>query len=103
MLRDDPFQDRLHRSKPGIVGFPNDRQQLKPQVIVRAIEKFANRAGYEIFEGHGGFGCAMLELPCDIRMQRRHDVIRDIRTIKLCNQVSQHGCVIAPELCTSSY
>jgi hypothetical protein len=111
LLRDNPLQNRLHRSEPGILGLPNNRKQLKPQIVIRAIKKFANRAGYEIYEGHGGFGCAMLELPCDIGIQRRHDVIRDIRTIKLRYQLSQHGRVTAPEqspstvtiLCTNPY
>lgn len=44
-LGNHPGQDRLHRRQPRIIGFSDDRQQLKPQIAVPTFDEFANRGG----------------------------------------------------------
>ena len=90
-LCDDPRQNRLHGGESWIVGLSNDREQLKPQVVVGAFEKFANRTRHKVRHRHRRCRCAALDLSRDIRMQRRHDAVRDVRTIKLRDQFSKHA------------
>ena len=86
-----PGQNRLHGGEPRVVGLSNDREQLKPQIIVGAFEKLANRTRHEVRNRHGRGRCATVDLSRDIGMQRRHDAVRDIGTIKLRDQFSKHG------------
>ena len=79
--------------KSWIVGLSNDREQLKPQVVVGAFEKFANRTRHKVRHRHRRCRCAALDLSRDIRMQRRHDAGRDVRSIKLRDQFSKHAAL----------
>jgi hypothetical protein len=91
LLRNDPLQNRLHCGKSGIIGLSNNREQLKPQVVVRSVKEFPNRSSHKIRHLHRCRRRAMLDLSCHIRLQRLHDAVRDIRTMELCDQFSQHG------------
>lgn len=92
-LCDDPRQNRLHGGESWIVGLSNDREQLKPQVIVGAFDEFPNRTRHKVRHRHGRCRCAAFDLSRDIRMQRRHDAGRDVRSIKLRDQFSKHAAL----------
>jgi len=78
----------LHCDEAGFVRFAHQRQELKPEIVIGALDELAHGPCGEVRQTHLGVAGPSLELLPDWRRETLQHACDNLRPVEVCNELS---------------